>query len=235
MAKEKLQCNKCREWTPKTGGRWRGKRWFCQTCNDYMRISDGDVYGSKRDHVPKEKTILDIVKESKPRNVEKEMLNKVRSMPSIHDTCLKYISRNGVFKTKVKFRPNENRFYGSEIKRHYEEILQDKLLKHDKRLMEKIIELRNRAIRNRMVCHVTLYSRGAIVGQLKVFQLLIEDGQHIVDYWVGRGIDPSSLGKLAHDFHSYLLQRTSSGNVTASIFPNKYYTVDDVDTEFEFA
>lgn len=234
MTEEKLQCNKCRTWTPKTGGKWRGKRWFCQTCNDYMRISDGDVYGSKRSKVQKE-SALDLINKMKPRSIEEELIKGASSLPTLHDTCLKYISRNGVFKTKVKFRPNENRFYGSEIKKHYEELLQDKLLKNDKQLLNKIIDLRNRSIRNRMVCHVTLYSKGNIVGQLKIFQLLIEDGQHIVDYWVGRGIDPSSIGKLGYDFHNYLLQRTSSGNVNTSIFPNKYYVVDDVDTEFEFA
>lgn len=223
MGEKRLRCNKCGELS--FNGIWKGHRWFCSDCLETHRISDADTKGSKRERgIPND-----------PTDKMNKMLADVRSKPDVHKTYGKYIKKNGIFRVKTKFKPHNYILSGTELKEYYNELIKEKVLKEDPILKGDIIKFREKLLQHRILCDVVLHGKEGVVGRLKVYKVLIEHGQEIVDFWVGKAIDPSSLNTLIRDFQTYLKQRHMIGDVSVSQYPTKWSVVQNVETEFEFA
>lgn len=235
MSKSKrLRCNSCGELS--YNGSWRGHRWFCSDCQEYKRISEGDQKGSKRKRgIPNEKNVLDLLFKKTPEEKLISQVEKLRSLPSVHKKYGQYISKDGVFKVRTRFNPHSDMIDGGELREYYREILKNKVLKNDSELMNDIIKWREKLMRHRMSCAVFLYEKGKVVAILKVYQILIEQGQKVVDYWVGKSIDPSSFNTLIADFKIYIMQVGAGNSVAVNQYPFKWHTIDSVEMEFEFA
>lgn len=234
---KRLRCNKCGELS--YNGEWKGHRWFCSDCLQYHRISDGDTKGSKRKHIPKEKTsAMDLLfgnRNLTPQEKIERQIKEIASLPNIHDTHGKYIDRNGIFRVKTNFKPNSYMLSGGDLKKYYAELINKKVLKDDPILRDDIIKFREKLLQHRILCDVVLHGKEGVVGRLKVYKVLIEHGQEIVDYWIGKSVDPSSFNTLVKDFHNFLYMKHMVGDVSVTQYPMKWSTVHSVETEFEFA
>jgi hypothetical protein len=221
-------------------GEWRGHRWFCSDCLRNHRISDADTKGSKRKRgIPNEKTsAMDLLfgnRNLTPQEKIERQIKEIVSLPNIHDTHGKYIDRNGIFRVKTNFKPNSYMLSGGDLKKYYAELMNKKVLKDDPTLRDDIIKFREKLLQHRILCDVVLHGKEGVVGRLKVYKVLIEHGQEIVDYWIGKSIDPSSFNTLVKDFHNFLYMKHMVGDVSVTQYPMKWSTVHSVETEFEFA
>lgn len=224
---KRLRCNKCGELS--YNGEWKNERWFCSDCLEYHRISNADTKGSKR-KVP-DKKVLDLIPK---KNAFEELLDKARSAPRMPDYS-KQIKRNGVTRVMPRFEHNSIVVSGSSLKQHYYKMLENKTLKDDRELMDNIINFRDRFLKHRISGDISLYGNIGVVARLKVYKILIEHGQEVVDYWIGKSIDPSSFNTLIHEFQIYLSLKHSTGNVSVVQYPTKWETIKAVDTDFEFS
>lgn len=182
--------------------------------------------------VKKDKDIYDLLK--KDESVEEKLFSMVKGLPSIND-IEKQIKKEGLFRVKVAFKAHTGMIYGNSLRDQYYTLIGDKVLKDDKKLMDSIIKFRERILKHRISCEAILLEKGMSVAGLKVYKILVEHGQEIVDYWVGKTIDPSSFKTYINDFTNYMAGRFATGTVNITQNPMKRCTVDDVSVEFEFS
>ncbi|MFH1326995.1 MAG: hypothetical protein ABIH59_02620 [archaeon] len=173
-------------------------------------------------------------KSKKFKNETKALLRKISRYPNIKDVE-KYISRVGLFKVKPEFRPHTGYVDGGELRKYYYELIKEKTLKDDKKLMDDIIKLRTKILQHRMSCEVGLYEKGALIAGLKIYKILIEHGQEVVDFWIGKSIDASSFSQLVNIFSINMGGKFGAGTVNITQHPIKRGTVDGISTEFEFS
>jgi len=222
MGTKQHKCNKCGSLS--YNGKWKGERFFCDTCLQYMRISDADTYGDK---LTKEQ-----LKAKQTRDAQEKMLRLIRNAKPI-DFYTKKINRAGTNFLELDVSPNQYALDWGKVKNDYSVLLKDKV--SDPKLMDDIIKYRDKILKHRISCDVKLMSQGMEVGELKVYRILIEDAQHIVKYWQDQNIDPSGVNNKVYLFQRELMLSGRGGEVRVSKLPSRYTKVDKVKLKFSFS
>lgn len=144
------------------------------------------------------------------------------------------ISRAGVFEVTHNFKKGDLIIYGDRIRKAYHTLIGRKTLKDDKKLMNDILEYRKTILQKRIVCHANLYAKEGLVAGIKIFQILIEHGQQVADFWEGLEIDPSSFTTTVSSFAG-IMAINGVSKVEISMHPTKRTQVREVTTQFIFA
>lgn len=180
----------------------------------------------------KKKDIFDLIE--KPKNYEENrILARVRNAPSIN-SIERQIRKEGLYKIKVPFMAHAFTIDGDLLRNHYYSLIGNKLLKNDKKLMNDIIQFREKILKHRISCEVYLFEKGTIVAGLKIYKILVEEGQDIADFWFGKTIDPSSFKVLINNFVSYM-NKYGISTINIIQMPMRRCTIDEISTEFEFS
>lgn len=218
---EQHRCNRCGQLS--YNGQWKDIRWFCSDCLRYTRLSPADTRGDTRSKT-----------EAQRDATRKQIMKLVSRAPHITEYT-KHIKRQGITNVSPDFKRGNHFFDGGVLRRYYYDLLKNKTLKDDVKLMDDIIKFRGRILKHRISCVVSLFSNNQKVAELRVYNVLIEDGQKIVDYWYDKNIDPSSFATYNNDF-AYKMRASNQireSNITQS--PTKYSHIDWVKTEFYFS
>jgi len=222
MGTKQHRCNKCGQLS--YNGQYRGHRFFCSDCLEYHRISDADTYGDK---LTKEQ-----LKQQQSRNAQEQLLRLVRNAKPV-SFYTKKINRNGTNFLDVEANIYMNSIDWGKMKKDYGALLKDKVT--DPQLLDDIIKYRDKILKHRLSCDVKLFSKGAEVGELKVYRILVEDAHHIVKFWTGQNIDPSSVNNQVYNFQRELNLSGRGGEVRASKVPSRYTNIDKVKLRFSFS
>lgn len=222
MGTKQHRCNKCGQLS--YNGQYRGHRFFCSDCLEYHRISDADTYGSK--------LTREQLKQQQSRKAQEQLLRLVRNAKPI-DFYTKKINRAGTNFLDVEANPYMNSIDWGKMKNDYGTLLKNKVT--DSKLLDDIIKYRDKILKHRLSCDVKLFSKGIEVGELKVYRILVEDGHHIVKFWTGQNIDPSSVNNQVYNFQRELNLSGRGGEVRASKVPSRYTNIDKVKLRFSFS
>jgi hypothetical protein len=144
------------------------------------------------------------------------------------------IKRNGRFTVSPTFSLSRV-VDGNDIKSHYYQLIGKKTLEKDQQLMDDIIQYRKQLLQKRITCTLGLAEGNNTFAILKVNQCLIEHGQFMAQFWIGRTVDPSSWPLHVAGFKNVMAAHGVSTVVSLTLVINKTHTVSGISTQFEFA
>jgi hypothetical protein len=169
--------------------------------------------------IKEEKNIVEKAREIKfNRSTEENILSKIKK-EGVNTTTPDFI---GIMPTK-------------DIKRkYYYELLKDKILGENPDMMDIIID-HIEELRGRISCHAFLISdKGEELGELRIYNVLVEDRPMIREFWVGKKVDKSGFDSELASFKT-IISGNKGGNVEGRIYPERRGIISDVKTIYTFA